>query len=259
MGSQIILGALAGTSTFNAFGASVLHKMNESEHREGLIETIEERCEGTFTMFGLGIADHSFIVFKTDNGEHVRADFTSFGKITITYFYYPDESTVTFRKSKLNTKLPLSQGLEIFSNHAKKSPYNIIKHNCQHVARDTFNEITNSSLLSLRNDHIWLMRKNASPESKKLYPKITEDIENAFLSSYKGRDIRNCLFNDEKYQIVIKKLNIKKIVKNTQYKDSVFTNPEYCLFKPPKVIDNSGRVLSDEFRKWLKEVGAIYF
>lgn len=259
MGSQIIVGALAGTSASNAIGASVLHTMSENEHKDRVIESIEERCEETFCIFGTGLANHSFIVFKTDNGEHIRVDFTSSGKITTTYFYYPEEYSVIFRKSKVDTKLSLSQALEIFSNHAKKSPYNIVKHNCQHVARDTYNEITNSSKLLLRNDYAWLMRKNAPPELRDNYYKITKNAEDELYMEYTGRHITNCLFNNEKYGAKMKKLNVEKIVKNTRFKDSIITNPEYCLFKIPRVVEDSGKFLSDEFRKWEEKLRAVYF
>jgi hypothetical protein len=259
MGSKIVIGALAGTSASNAVGASVLHTMSEYEYKERVIESIEERCEQTFSIIDLGLASHSFIVFKTDNGEHVRADFTSSGKITTTYFYYPDESSVTFRKSKIDTKLPLSQALEIFSNHANKSPYNLVKHNCQHVARDTYNEITNSSQVMLWNDFAWLMRKNAPLELRDKHSKITKDAENKLYMDYTGRDITNCLFNDEKYGARVKKMNVEKVVKNMRFKDSVITNPGYCLLKFPRVVEDSGKFLSDGFRKWEKELRAVYF
>ena len=125
------------------------------------VVSVEERSQIFESFFSFYRGMHSFLVLKTSTGECIRVDYhANTLEPDIQYHYYVEiDSSEVFRQSIVQKPVTLEQALRIIRRHCVNKRYDLISHNCQHVARDSFCEITGVRTLLLRNDYLeWLKR-----------------------------------------------------------------------------------------------------
>jgi hypothetical protein len=153
---------------------------------------IEERCVNINDFTDLVSGKHSFLIATTSTGRQIRYEYnSSSAEPFIKYDYWEILPTSTFRKHLARPGLNVAQVTHIIRKHSLKSEYSLSSHNCQHVARDAYNEITGETEVMLRNDFLHMFmevlpinvrdqirRKKAFPtySLRKLHRKIRDEL-----------------------------------------------------------------------------------
>jgi hypothetical protein len=144
------------------------------------VVSIEERCTNLDSYFNFQVGKHSFLVLTTQSGHKIRTDYYENSPDTkVTYNYYDLFSSECFRYSKIDKPLTVSQAIGIIKKHTNKDEYSLLYHNCQHVARDAYNEITGANTNLLRNDYLnWYTKYMEKSTRNKIVVKGTDYIKN---------------------------------------------------------------------------------
>jgi hypothetical protein len=156
---------------------------------------IEERCVNINDFTDLVSGKHSFLIATTSTGRQIRYDYEVYSaEPFIKYDYWEILPTTTYRKHLARPGLNVAQVTRIIRKHALKSEYSIYSHNCQHVARDAYNEISGETEAMLRNDFLHMFmevlpinlrdqirRKQVFPTYtlRKLHRKIRDEVANS--------------------------------------------------------------------------------
>ena len=173
--SFYILGSLS-LYNFGSFFAT-------PEREKQVVSSIEERCTNIDSIFSLQIGSHSYLVLTTTTGEKIRIDYNqSSVEPDIIYDYYETSNSDIFRFSKVNSHLTVPQAVYIARKHSLKKKYCLISHNCQHVARDVFCEISGTQTSLLRNDFLEWFKQTVPTEMR---PEM--ELENDLEKIYKVR------------------------------------------------------------------------
>ena len=151
MGNKLILLSSAKGYSFYQYYSHPLTPNLEGQ----TVISIEERCGGLDTFIKFGIGRHSYLILTTSSGDKIRVDYNEAHlEPTITYDYYELNASEDFRYAKLQKPMEVSEALRIVRKHCVKESYNVIFHNCQHVSRDAFSEISGEPTNLLRDDYI---------------------------------------------------------------------------------------------------------
>lgn len=142
------------------------------------VEYIEERCRDINNPLKILTGKHCYLLLSTPSGTVVRYDYTvgSFEpSLTVNYWeLFPAE---TFRKAQALPNTTVEQATRIIRKHSVKQPYDLLTHNCQHVCRDAFNELTGTHHLALRNDYLRWTREQLPPSQRRDFDCETADLE----------------------------------------------------------------------------------
>lgn len=191
MGSTLACSAYTSGSASSYYLYSRLQRKWSPIDIEEVV-SIEERCVNINDFTDLVSGKHSFLIATTSTGRQIRYDYEfSSAEPYIKYDYWEILPTTTFRKHLARPGLNVSQVTQIIRKHALKSDYSISSHNCQHVARDAYNEISGETEVMLRNDFLHMFmevlpinvrdqirRKHAFPtySLRKLHRKIRDEL-----------------------------------------------------------------------------------
>ncbi|CAG9323321.1 unnamed protein product [Blepharisma stoltei] len=148
---SLLIGSAVSTSYKYAYKQYQRYLPVEDEY----VEWIEEHCVDLENPMKLLGGKHSFLVITTISGRKIRYDFSADnpeGSIIYEYSdWFPCE---LFRKAAVPPGIKVKDITSVFKKIAKTHTYNIKTHNCQHVARDTYNEISLAANQALRNNHL---------------------------------------------------------------------------------------------------------
>lgn len=123
---------------------------------QDLVLTVEERCchleNEVLDVLG---GRHSYLVLTTASGRSIRLDYFPESQLCFSTEHYfeliPQE---LFRRAKVRPGLRVADVKQVFQKHTWRDMYSPWSHNCQHVALETYNEITGLKENVLRNDFL---------------------------------------------------------------------------------------------------------
>mmetsp|Transcript_15243 Transcript_15243/g.27796 ORF Transcript_15243/g.27796 Transcript_15243/m.27796 type:complete len:262 (+) Transcript_15243:13-798(+) len=191
MGVKLSLASSIACSASSAIVASLIKDEAPEDIEHDEVEFIEERCENLENPGVLLGAKHSYMVVKTYGGQDLRFDYDGDGEVKFTLDYVgwfsPSE---LFRMSKALPGTTVRSAREAFQKNAEGN-YEAMNHNCQHVVRDTYNELTGQDEAILRNDYIFSLFKSV-PEDRK-HMLVDEDAIRYVLLEDTYRPIRNAI------------------------------------------------------------------
>ncbi|CAG9332546.1 unnamed protein product [Blepharisma stoltei] len=177
------------------------------------ITWIEERCKDLSNPLKILSGKHSYLIATTASGRKISYNYTEDSvEPDIKYDYWDYLPSDPFRKARALPGLKVSDANRIFRKHALKEDYHLFRHNCQHVARDSYNEITGLNEIALRNDFInWIINdlpKHMREEFKE------EDDDYRFIKDHFENDIQALV--DEGYTIeeIEEKVKVLTDIKN---------------------------------------------
>lgn len=200
------------------------------------VKYIEERCVHLSDYTNLITGRHSYLIVTTSTGRQVRYDYnTSSAEPFIQYDYWEILPTSMFRKHLVRPGLSVAQATHIIRKHAIKSDYSLFKHNCQHVSRDAYNEITGKTEVMLRDDFIHMImevfpinlrdqiRRKQTFRSQRLKKKHRKLRENLASSPDKDEalDKMNLFFS------IGHSKKLYNLFKDYNYLDNLAIDPEY--------------------------------
>jgi hypothetical protein len=116
---------------------------------------IEERCCHLDSFFNAVGGRHSFIIATTRNGRKVRFDYyCDHAEPVIRYDYHEIFASELFRMTAVPPGTSVQDVKDSYYKNSMEKPYHFSRHNCQHVARDTYNDFTDYFEIHLRNDFL---------------------------------------------------------------------------------------------------------
>ncbi|CAG9335334.1 unnamed protein product [Blepharisma stoltei] len=176
---------------------------------------IQEGCENLNQPIGIPGIKHSYLVAVTYTGKKIRYDyFADSIEPKITYNYYDNSEKNIFRQNRAIPGYLVRDVTAKFGKHSKKTQYDAIQHNCQHVVRDSYNELTGRDELLLRNDFVRWFGKTLSEEEKKKFDEelgIREHLGDKFERKVKA--MLDAGYTYEEIYNLIKSENIREVRK----------------------------------------------
>lgn len=144
------------------------------------VTSIEERCTDLDSIFKFPIGRHSYLILETTTGEQIRIDYhDSSLEPDVTHNYEEIGLSDPFRYSKISKKLSIADALRIVRKHCVKQPYDFFSHNCQHVSRDVFCEMTGENTNLIRDDFLEWFKRSMPKEMRKNVEYEDEIVKNA--------------------------------------------------------------------------------
>lgn len=190
MGSKLFIGSIGISSLASSVAIGTSYSNTEIDLDE--VQYVEERCDSLSNPANLIGARHSFMVLSTYGGNKIRLDYDGEMNVISNYFdiFSPAE---TFRLAKASPKLSVYEAKRVFAKHSEEEPYNALSHNCQHVVRDSYNELTGNHDTMLRNDFLFALFKSVPNERKAMF--VDEDSIRGEVLQDVYRPIRNAITN----------------------------------------------------------------
>lgn len=177
---------LSSVSTITIAEGSV---SEEYEVLSKAVTCIEERCENLFEHNKPKIGSHSYLILHTTDGDLIRIDYSNHDlEPYVTFNYQEISKSDCFRLSKVNKYLTVSEGLKIVRKHCVKNKYDFLEHNCQHVARDSFVEISGINTKLLRDDYLRWFKKSVPYELRRDYGFDDQEMQHAKLMYRKFKE-----------------------------------------------------------------------
>ena len=150
------------------------------------VTCIEERCENLFEHNKPKIGSHSYLILHTTDGDLIRIDYSSHDlEPYVTLNYQEICNSDCFRLSKVTMPLTVSESLKIVRKHCVKNKYDFLEHNCQHVARDSFVEISGIKTKLLRDDYLRWFKKSVPYELRRDYGFDDQEMQHIKLMTRK--------------------------------------------------------------------------
>lgn len=248
MGAKLALTSLAVSSVSSAvvFKPSLAIELDE-------VEFIEERCESVDNPAKVVGARHSFLVATTYGGDEIRLDYDGTAKATSDYIGWFSHSEL-FRKARANPGVKVMDVRSIFSKHADSQTYDVMFHNCQHVVRDSYNELTGQNDAMLRNDYLFAFFKAVPDERKAKF--VDEDSIREVVLEDVYRPIRNAITGSESLFEAVRK--VRKANESPKLRMLFYRLYDLGLIDGPEPDDEEFEKLQAAMDEALSEAGAKY-
>lgn len=122
------------------------------------VDSVEERCYHLNRPLRLFGGRHCYLVATSFQGNKLRLDLNeSTGEVQVQRDYYDGWPHACYRKRNALPGLLLEDVAAAFRKRAEMAPFCPKKHCCQHVARDTLNDVSGREERELRSERLQLI------------------------------------------------------------------------------------------------------
>lgn len=216
---------------------------------------VEERCENDSNPSYPELGSSSFIVLHTVDDDLV---FVRYSKQSvepeIVFNYQMTNYSDSFRLSRVSRDMTVSDSLKIIRKHCVKQEYEMFLHNCQHVARDSFAEISGVNTSLLRADYLRWYKKTIPHELKGNYEWDDDEYQDL-------KRIRRLVYKSNDVNQIMRALNpvnsvegMKKYMEDLQktsevdLQDSRICSREWSETEKNKIFDEIMRKMKEDGR-----------
>ena len=122
------------------------------------VDSVEERCYHLSSPIRLFGGRHCYLVATTFLGQHTRIELNeSTGQVQVTTNYYDGWPHTCYRKRNALPGLFPTDIAAAFRKQAETRPLDPKAHYCQHVTRDTLNDVSGREEKELRSEQLQLI------------------------------------------------------------------------------------------------------
>lgn len=122
------------------------------------VDSVEERCYHLSRSFRLFGGRHCYLVATTFLGQQLRVELNeSTGQVQVQSDYYDGWPHACYRKRNALPGLVLGDVVAAFRKRAEMTPFSPKSHCCQHVTRDTLNDVSGREERELRSERLQLI------------------------------------------------------------------------------------------------------